>query len=315
MKGLSCGECVMKNVKIDKNGFRYSWVVRGVDENACVADIEENLRTELTDYAAAMFAEKYGCIADVTRYKLMSHNQYQVFLQNNAKRLCEDKSYTAEDYRRDAEMVEVLPFQLERFGLDLELQEFINERFASISYTPAGDAFLRCHVGSNVSVNLMAQELGCDMVCNQGFNGFYKNDLSRFILEFSDGDVSLVICSSQKSYAAQLAEFNRFYEIEDSDICLEVYFDNVHMDNVFVTRENVMMVISSLLQRGYDGYNPVVKDCWEELLSHKKAPSLSFRVVEAPTMVKDIDMVLHNAIERSNITENGKNIAREYVRE
>lgn len=287
--GFSCGVVAMKNVEIDKGGFRYKWTVRGVNVDACINDIIDNSRTELSDYTAAVFAEEFGCVAEVERVKVMSHNQYQAFLQHNANRLYEDVSYTLEDYRRDADGVEVLPFCLEQFRLDASVQEFINQRFTSISYTASGDACLRCHLNSSIGVKLMADELGCESVCNQGFNGFYKKDKNRLILEFCEGDISLLICSSQKSYAAHLAEFNRFYEIEDYDICLEVYFDNVHMDNIFLTRENVGIAISSMLQRGYDGYDESVKARWEEFLRQKKSPNLSFRAVEAPTMVRDID--------------------------
>lgn len=279
----------MKKVAIDKGGFRYKWTVRGIDENACIDDIVENSRTELPDYISTVFAEAFGCVAEVEKVRVLSHNQYQAFLQNNATRLYEDVSYTLEDYRRDADGVEVMPFRLEQFGLSSDVQEFINKRFASISYTSTGDACLRCHVNSTVGVKFMADALGCDVVCNQEFNGFYKNDKNKFILEFCDGNVSLLICSSQKSYATQLAEFNQFYEIEDYDVCLEVYFDNVHMDNVFLPRENVGIAISSMLQRGYDGYDESVKARWEDFLSQRKSPSISFLAVETPTMVRDFD--------------------------
>ena len=286
---FGCGCRFMKNVVIDKDGFRYKWTVRGLGEDACIDDIINNSRTVLSDFIADMFATEFGCIANVERVRVMSHNQYQAFLQHNANRLCEDAGYTLEDYRRDAEGVELLPFRLEQFDLDSGVQDFINQRFTSISYTPAGDACLQCHVTSSVGSRFIADALGCELVCNQGFSGFYKNDRSRLLLEFCEGSVSLLICGSQKSYAAQLAEFNRFYEIEEYGVCLEVFFDNVHMDNVFVPRENVGMAISSMLQRGYAGYDEKVKACWEELLRKRKSPSISFRVVESPTMVRDFD--------------------------
>ena len=235
----------MKNVEINKDGFRYLWTVRGVNEDACIADIVDNSRVELSDYTAAVFAEEFGCVAEVKKMRLMSLNP--------------------------------------------SVEEFINKRFTSVSYTSSGDACLRGHLNSSVSVRFIADELGCEIVCNQGINGFYKNDSDRLILEFCESDVSLLICSSEKNYVAHLAEFNRFYDIANCNICLEVYFDNVHMDDVFLPRENVEMAISSMLQRGYDGYDEKVKARWEGFLMQQKAPSITFRAIEVPAMARDID--------------------------
>lgn len=303
----------MKNVVIDRDGYRYRWTVRGLDEGACARDIKENGRTGLSDYRAVMFGEQYGCVAEVKRVRLMSHNQYLAYMQHNANRLYADDSYSVEDYRRDADRVEVLPFRLERFKLDAFIEEYVNKRFTSISYTPEGDACLQCSITSSVGADFIAQALGCEAVCNQGYSGFFKNDTQRLILEFCEGEASLLICGSQKTYAAHLAEYKRAFDIQGYDVCLEVYFDNVHMDNLFLPKENVGMVISSLLQRGYDGYNKEIKSCWEALLAKKQNPKLSFRVVEAPAMVRDLDMVLHAAFERTTANSGGKNKLVEFV--
>lgn len=279
----------MRSIKIDKDGFRYTWTIRGLNETACAADIEANQRTAQTDYVAAMFAERYGCIAEVQKLRLMSHNQYQAFLENNAKRMRFDESYTFDDYTRDAASVEVLPFRLEQFGLDEPSLSLINKRFSSIGYTNGGDACLQGRAHSSVSVRYLAEELGCELVCNQGFSGFYKNDKRGLILEFSDCDLLLVVCKTQRNYAAQLAELNDFYEVDGRDICLEVFFDNIHMDNIFLPRENVSVAISSVLQRGFDGYDETVKKSWRELYKRDKVPIIGFRVVEAPIMVQDLE--------------------------
>lgn len=293
----------MRNVVIDRGGFRYKWLVQGLNEAGCANDIQANERTELTDYAEAMFADRYGCVVSLERVRLMSHNQYHAFLQHNFRRLDMDGGYTLGDYRRDAKRVEVVPFPLEKYGLDGHIQAYIESKFDTISFTEVGDACLRCFAGSSTVVRLMAEELYCDSVCNQGYSGFFKNDRHRLVLDYFDGDVALYVCKSQKSYADRLNELGQLYEIDESGICLEVYFDNVHMDNIFLSRENVGVAISSLLQKGYDGYDSSVKACWENLLGRDKNPQIGFRAVESPAMVRDIDFVLSEARNRCKTEE------------
>lgn len=282
----------MRNVEIDKGGYRYKWVVRGVDEEACVEDIWDNQRTRLTDYMAAGFAERYGCKVEVESVRLMTRNQYQAYLERNARRVNGDEGYSMEDFRRDARLVEVLPFLLEGFGLDDEVQGLINEYFDSVSYLGNGDACFMCSVGSSMGVSLIAEAFGCEVVCNQGFDGFYKNDNDRFLLGFWDGEISFLICASQKNYEAQLAELRQFYEMDDNDVCLEVYFDDVHVDNIFVPRENVDMAISAVVQRGYEGYCRDVKGIWETFVGQGKVPDIRFCVAEQLCLEKDLKKTL-----------------------
>ena len=251
--GFVLGGFIVKQVVIDRDGMRYKWVVLGLDEDACAADIEVKQMTEMSDYIGTVFGEKYGCAVTLEPVRLMSRNQYQAYLQGNAQRMVDDVGYTIDDYRRDAKRVEVLPFQLDGFRLSSGQKAVMDNRFTSISYTQEGDACLRGRVGSTVGVGLIAKELGCELVCKQDFSGFYKSDLHKFILEFADGDVSLLICKSHMSYANRLAELHQNFEISGYDVCLEIYFDNVHMDNMFVPREHVPMAISSLMQRGFEG--------------------------------------------------------------
>ena len=46
-----------------------------------------------------------------------------------------------------------------------------------------------------------------------------------------------------------------------------------------------------------------MKDSWLELLEKKKNPNISFRMIETPTMVRDVDAVLVQAAEKSSVTE------------
>lgn len=278
----------MRNVDIDKGGVRYKWVVRGVDEEACVEDIWDNQRTRLTEYLAEAFVDRYGCVVEMERVRLMTRNQYQAYLERNASRVNGNEGYSMDDFRRDAGLVEVLPFALEGFGLDDEVQGLINEYFDSVSYMENGDARFMCSVGSSVGAGLIAEAFGCEAVCHQGFDGFYKNDIDRFLLGFWGGEVSFLVCTSQRNYEAQLAELYRFYEMDDNDVCLEVYFDDVHVDNLVVPRENVEMAISSVLQREFSGM--------------EKAIDIRFRAVEVekPLLEKPLAETLDDAERRSS---------------
>lgn len=107
----------MTNTVIERDGYRYKWCVCGVDEAACINDIESNDRLTLPDHVAVMFADRYGCVAEVAEVRLMTHNQYQDYLKSIASRIYNEEGYTLKDYQRDAEAVEILGFDLAKFRL------------------------------------------------------------------------------------------------------------------------------------------------------------------------------------------------------
>ncbi len=206
----------MKNTVVRKDGYKYKWSVRGGNEVACVADIERNGRTGLTDYVEHVFAERYGCAAEVVAVREMTHNQYHEFLAANASRLYAEEGYTMADYKRDADSVEVLSFDLSAYQerLSDSAIQAINDLLNTERTSRLGNMLLEGH-GSDEYVWLLAKKLGCVLVCDNYYNGFYKNDKALCVMEFCEGDVSLILCGSEEAYRAEVERHNKFYQVEE----------------------------------------------------------------------------------------------------
>lgn len=193
--------------------------------------IDENgLKGQITDYldVANMFYVSYEAVNEqrvsqdrwVSAEKLrpdvlvMSKNEYQEYLNRNAERLHTDANYSLHDYNRDAESVQVLGFELDKFNLTENDCEIVNQMFESDSIDRLGNVCLYGHLLYNELVNAIADTLECTLVCDNGHNGFYKHDEKRCVLEFCEGDITLVLCETDKAYQEELDGFCEFYELE-----------------------------------------------------------------------------------------------------
>lgn len=309
----------------------------------------------------------------------MTHNEYQEFLKKNASRLYNDKDYTMADYKKDADSVFILDFDLEKFGLTDDMKKCINIMFDAESVNNNGNMRLSGHVMNNDYYWTIAHNLGCEVVCDNYYNGFLKNDEAQVVFSFCEGDISLILCETKEAYLDEVRDYCEFYKISmesvytfvdgsfnifvdghfetkafnendletfvmslvkenpkvnlsvtkdwndgykntfvditsgvlrtvneqlhalKNEACIEVYFDGVHMDSVYVPMDKADEMISSLVQHGYDNYNVDVKEDWERD-GGRKNPDLSFKVVAVENV---LDKVIENAKEKSSLTENG----------
>ena len=369
----------MRSIIVEKEGQKFKWTVEGLNEKACLSDIEFNKRVLLTDYVATMFSDRYGCIASVEQVREMTHNQFRKFLEDNASRLYTDGHYTIEDYNRDADSVVILDYDLDRFHLSEDVQKIINRFFDTDEVNSLGHALFRGHLVNDNYIGPIANYLGCESVCLESYRGFYKSDANKCLFSYCEGDINLVLCENEKEYQEEVASYCNFYEIENDlaerdfkvgsynlylddkfenkayneievdsfilycsneypgsslkvtqdvmdginescvdvtsdfldrlrdklpqaeiDACIEVYFDGVHMDNVFCPMSNANAMISSLVQYGYENYNVDVKEDWERD-GGRKNPDLSFKVVDYPA--KAVDKTNDLAVENMKVID------------
>ena len=146
----------------------------------------------------------------------MIHNEFVEYMKANANRLYTEKGYTMEDYNRDYANVEVLPFDLSRFGLSFSEEQLkvINLFFTEERVNRLGHTLLEGHL-MNSSEHMVANTLGFDMVTDRGYSGFGKCDENKCVFEFCEGDIYLVLCENMKEYHEELESHCKFYEVED----------------------------------------------------------------------------------------------------
>ena len=166
--------------------------------------------------------------------KQMTHNEYMEYMKANANRLYTEKGYTMADYNRDCDSVEVLDYDLSRFGLSFSEEQLrvVNSYFTEENVSRLGNTMLRGHVMREGAHHLLANTLGMDVVVDRFYNGFFKNDADRCLLGFCEGDITLTLCETAEAYKQELASSVEFYReaygievnvkiLEEDDIPLE----------------------------------------------------------------------------------------------
>lgn len=172
----------------------------------------------------------------------MTHNEYQEFLRKNAERLHTEKGYSMADYERDADRVKVIGFELDGFKFSDNAKALINKVFDSEERDKRGNVLLRGHIiGSHE--HAIGQALGCECVKNNYYNGFYKNDESRCIFEYCEGDLNLVLCGTEAAYYEALGRYYEFFGIKPKldDVvqkCEKVSKGNAVSEKQTIDREN-----------------------------------------------------------------------------
>lgn len=146
----------------------------------------------------------------------MSHNEYKEFMRTNANRLYDGSGYSMTDYNRDCDNVEVIPFDLSRFGLTFSEEQLkaINAFFTEERQNRLGHTLLEGHL-MNSSEHMIANTLDIDIVADKGYNGFGKCDANKCVFEFCEGDIYLTLCETVKEYNEELESLCQFYEVED----------------------------------------------------------------------------------------------------
>lgn len=150
----------------------------------------------------------------------MTHNEYFEFLKKNAERMYTDKGYTMAHYNRDAERVEIIGFDLDRFGFDEKNRGFIDKVFSGDGEDKFGNLRLEGNVQDNALAFTIAGELGCELVRDKFYSGFFKNDEKRCVLEYCEGDIYLVLCETDERYQEAVEDYERFYEVTPRKIDL-----------------------------------------------------------------------------------------------
>ena len=209
---------------------------------------------------------------------VMTKNEYQDYLSKIARRLHTDAGYSLQDFQRDADRVQVLGFELDQFNLSDVDRQIINKMFDSDEKNKNGNLLLRGHVMDRGFVNMIANTLYCHSACDNGLNGFYTNRDKRCLLEFCEGDIYLTLCETNEAYNEEWESLCTFYEVKLKDTSLKVFFDDVHIDSVYVPRDEAEEIKASILKYGYAGYNVDAKEDYEKLPGSRPNPVVTVKI-------------------------------------
>ncbi|WP_304818934.1 hypothetical protein [uncultured Clostridium sp.] len=184
----------------------------------------------LTKLCQAVSFDKYKEITGHSYNKSiqMTHNEYQVYLKVLVSRIYNmtdsNKDYTMDNYMKDADNVKITDFDLSQYNLPKEIQSIINS-FKTNGRDKFDNELFRgsCSIGN---VHLLAKELECKSGY-ESYNGFYYNLDKKMILEFAEGDVTLILCENEEKYNESLINTIEFYnKNEGADIHYATFYQN-----------------------------------------------------------------------------------------
>ena len=221
----------------------------------------------------------------------MTKNEYNEFLRKNAERLQTDADYNLQDFNRDADSAQVLGFNLDNFKFSDVERQIIDKMFDAEDRDKNGNLLLRGHVIDRSFVNMIANTLGCRCDCDKHYNGFYSNSDKYCILEFCEGDISLTICETSDAYYKACETYYTFYGLRREDVCLKVYFDDIHIDDVFVPKDKAEETIASILKYGYADYNADVKEDYKKMTGSNPNPVVSVQRDDSCTRITLDNMI------------------------
>lgn len=148
--------------------------------------------------------------------KIMTHNEFDKYLEEIANRVYTDPNYNILDYKRDADSVIVKGFELEKSFLSEDHKTIVNEFFDTNDLTNNGNMFLRGHLNCYDMIYGFAKMLSCETICDNGLTSYFRNDKEKIILTFSEGDIALTVCNSEEEFQKEVTAADIFYGIKAS---------------------------------------------------------------------------------------------------
>ena len=144
----------------------------------------------------------------------MTHNEYQEFLKKMASKIFSDKNYTYSDYLKDANSIEVLPFNLEKFNLTEDIEKCINVYFKEEYIDKDGIYSLKGFSESVDEWHRLTDKLGLKREMGYYYSGYCHNDNLNFYMTYCEGDLYLKLFDNKEIYKKSLNETIKWYEEE-----------------------------------------------------------------------------------------------------
>ncbi len=140
----------------------------------------------------------------------MTHNEYIKFLEMNASRFYNDPGYTMSQYKKDADRVELLPFDLSNFPQILpETKTYINKLFETETTDRNNNYMLRGftrHEYQEIKV------LNCNIGEHSTTYSLYAfNDNEMLIYSYCEGDTTLTIFCDHELYQVEKVNTTNWY--------------------------------------------------------------------------------------------------------
>lgn len=142
--------------------------------------------------------------------KKMTHNEYKDYLKANASKIYNVKGYTMDDYMKDANSIEIIDYDLSKYNLPQKIQAIVNKIFDTNEIDKSDNELFRGSC-SLENVYLLAKQLECESGYTGGYSGFYYNIDKKMMLEFAEGDVTLILCENKEKYNECLTNTIEFY--------------------------------------------------------------------------------------------------------
>ena len=142
----------------------------------------------------------------------MTNNDYKEFLKVNASRIWNDENYSYKDYCKDADNVEIIPFDLIKYNLSEDIEKNINNYFTNDYYNKDNEYILKGFSEFEDQWYKITDKLNLKREMGYYYTGYCHNDEFNFYMTYCEGDLYLHLFEDKESYKKSLEKTIKWYE-------------------------------------------------------------------------------------------------------
>lgn len=143
----------------------------------------------------------------------MTNNEYQKFLKANADKIWNKNiNYSYQDYCKDADNVEILPFDLSKYNLPKDIEKNINNCFSEDHYNKDNEYVLEGSAISEEQWYKITDKLNLKRVTGYYYSGYCYNNEFNFYMTYCEGDLYLHLFEDKESYKKSLEKTIKWYD-------------------------------------------------------------------------------------------------------
>lgn len=145
----------------------------------------------------------------------MTHNEFKNFLEANASKIFNNSDYGYEQYSKDADSIEVLPFNLQSYNIPVEQQTVINNTFTEDTTGSQNEYMLKGFSQDEDDWYSITNKLNLKRVAGYYYSGYCYNTEFNMYMTYCEGDLYLHLFKTELEYSKAIKETIVYYENED----------------------------------------------------------------------------------------------------
>lgn len=145
---------------------------------------------------------------------IMSKNEYKEYVNNLISKVWTDENYSMKTFNTDVDCITVLPFDLEKYNLRTETENYIHKIFDTDGVNRDGVYYLKGFTGDEWEWYDVTEKLSLTRITGYYYSGYAYNDTEKFYMTHCEGDIYLNLFDNEYDYKKSLNDYIEWYENE-----------------------------------------------------------------------------------------------------